>query len=70
MTATAHAYCWGIRWTAHAWRRGSSSLYATFNAGARGTGNEAVLAQLQALRGFMESFDLAGRCVVRCSPGA
>ncbi len=36
-----------------------NALYSTFNAGARGTGNEAVLGQLRALRGFMEPFDLS-----------
>lgn len=36
-----------------------NALYSTLNAAARGTGNEAVLAQLRALRAFMEPFDLA-----------
>jgi hypothetical protein len=36
-----------------------NSLYSTFNASARGTGNEAVLEQLRSLRTFMAGFDLA-----------
>jgi hypothetical protein len=36
-----------------------NALYSTSNAAARGTGNDAVLGQLRALRGFMTELDLA-----------